>query len=125
MEMLAISAIYTNTVFALIDSELGSSRLSDPDAARRQVLITFQAIPVDTLKAALAEAANQVVGGRFSTDLTGSGNIHFTHIPAGDFVADPRGLTWPDQWADRQSAARLDILGVAAPGADRDARHER
>ena len=39
---------------------------------------------------ALVEAANQVVGGRFSTDLTGSGNIHFTHSPAGDFVADPR-----------------------------------
>jgi hypothetical protein len=94
MEMLAISAIYTNTVFALIDHELGTSRLSDPDAARKHVLTAFQAIPVDTLKAALAEAANQVVGGRFSTDLTGSGNIHFTHIPAGDFVADPRGLTW-------------------------------
>ena len=94
MEMLAISAIYTNTVFALIDADLGTSRLSDPDAASKKVLTVFQAIPVDTLKATLAEAANQVVGGRFSTDLTGSGNIHFTHIPAGDFVADPRGLTW-------------------------------
>jgi hypothetical protein len=94
MEMLAISAIYTNTVFALIDAELGTSRLSDPDAARKQVLIAFQSIPAGTLKAALEDAANQVSGGSFNTDLTGSGNIHFTHIPAGDFVADPRGLTW-------------------------------
>ena len=94
MEMLAISAIYTNTVFGLIDKELGTSRLADPDAARRQVLLAFQSIPAATLKAALSEAADQVIGGSFSTDLTGSGNIHFTHTPAGDFVADPRGLTW-------------------------------
>ncbi|WP_374942975.1 hypothetical protein [Sphingomonas sp.] len=94
MEMLAISAIYTNTVFGLIDKELGTSRLADPDAARRQVLVAFQSISADTLKAALTDATGQVVGGDFTTDLTGSGNIHFTHTPAGDFVADPRGLTW-------------------------------
>ena len=94
MEMLAISAIYTNTVFGLIDKELGTSRLADPDAARQRVLTAFQSIPAATLKAALGDATNQVVGGNFSTDLTGSGNIHFTHTPAGDFVADPRGLTW-------------------------------
>ena len=94
MEMLAISAIYTNTVFGMIDKELGTSRLADPAEAQRRVLATFQAIPAATLKAALHDATGQVVGGRFSTDLTGSGNIHFTHSPAGDFVADPRGLTW-------------------------------
>ncbi len=94
MEMLAISAIYTNTVFGLIDEKLGTARLADPDAARKQVLTAFQAIPVATLKAAIADATKQVAGGSFTTDLTGSGNIHFTHSPAGDFVADPRGLTW-------------------------------
>ncbi len=94
MEMLAASAIYTNTVFGLIDKELGTSRLADPDEAQRRVLAAFQAIPAATLKAALDDASRQVVGGSFSTDLTGSGNIHFTHSPAGDFVADPRGLTW-------------------------------
>lgn len=94
MEMLAISAIYTNTVFGMIDEKMGTARLADPDAARQQVLTAFQAIPAPTLKAALADAARQVSGGNFSTDLTGSGNIHFTHTPAGDFVADPRGLTW-------------------------------
>ena len=94
MEMLAASAIYTNTVFGLIDKELGTSRLADPDEARRRVLAVFQSIPPATLKAALDDATRQVVGGRFTTDLTGSGNVHFTHSPAGDFVADPRGLTW-------------------------------
>lgn len=94
MEMLAISAIYTNTVFGLIDKELGTSRLADRDAARRQVLVAFETIPANTLKAALDDAANQVIGGNFTTDLTGSGSIHFTHTPTGDFVADPRGLTW-------------------------------
>jgi hypothetical protein len=94
MEMLAISAIYTNTVFGLIDKELGTSRLADPDAARKQVLVAFQSIPTATLKAALGETAKQVSGGSFTTDLTGSGNVHFTHTPAGDFVADPRGATW-------------------------------
>lgn len=94
MEMLAASAIYTNTVFSLIDKELGTSRLADPDAAKRQVLLAFGKIPVATLQTALRDAVGQVVTGRFSTDLTGSGNIHFTHSPAGDFVADPRGLTW-------------------------------
>jgi hypothetical protein len=94
MEMLAISAIYTNTVFGMIDEKIGNARLADPDAARQQILTTFQAIPAPTLKTALADAAKQVIGGDFSTDLTGSGNIHFTHTPAGDFVADPRGLTW-------------------------------
>lgn len=94
MEMLAISAIYTNTVFGLIDKELGTSRIADPVEAQRRVLAAFQAIPAATLKAALEDASRQVVGGSFSTDLTGSGNIHFTHSPAGDFVADPRGLTW-------------------------------
>jgi hypothetical protein len=94
MEMLAISAIYANTVFGMIDEKMGTARLADPDAARQQVLTAFQAIPAPMLKAALADAARQVSGGNFSTDLTGSGNIHFTHTPAGDFVADPRGLTW-------------------------------
>lgn len=94
MEMLAISAIYTDTVFGMIDKDLGTSRIADPAEAQRRVLATFQAIPAATLKAALHYAAEQVIGGRFSTDLTGSGNIHFTHSPAGDFVADPRGLTW-------------------------------
>lgn len=94
MEMLAVSAIYTNTVFGMIDKELGTSRIADPDEARKRVLAAFQNIPAATLKAALDDASKQVVGGSFSTDLTGSGNIHFTHSPAGDFVADPRGLTW-------------------------------
>ena len=94
MEMLAISAIYTDTVFGMIDKALGTSRLSDPDAAKRQVLIAFQSIPAASLKAATQDAARQVIGGSFTTDLTGSGNIHFRHDRAGDFVADPRGLTW-------------------------------
>lgn len=94
MEMLAASAIYANTVFGLIDKELGTVRLADPQAAKERVLAAFQAIPAPTLKIALQNASDQVSRGRFSTDLTGSGNIHFTHSPAGDFVADPRGLTW-------------------------------
>lgn len=46
------------------------------------------------LAAALKRASGQVSGGRFTTDLTGSGNVHFTHAPAGDFVGDARGVTW-------------------------------
>jgi len=94
MEALAISAIYTNAVFAAIDERLGTNRLADPDEARARVLAEFQATPVATLKAMLDDAADQVVGGHFTTDLTGSGNIHFYHSGAGDFVADARGLTW-------------------------------
>ena len=94
MEMLAASAIYTSTVFGMIDKELGTARLADPAAAQQQVLIAFQKMPVATLSAALQDAVGQVAGGRFNTDLANSTNIHFTHSPAGDFVADPRGLTW-------------------------------
>lgn len=94
MEMLAISAIYTNDVFALIGEELSGVRLSDPDAAQARVIAAYQAIPPTKLTAALSRAAAQVEGGRFTTDLTGSGNIHFTHSPAGDFVGDARGVTW-------------------------------
>ena len=94
MEALAISAIYTNAVFAAIDERLGTNRLADPDEARTRVLAEFQAIPVATLRAMLDDAASQVVGGHFTTDLAGSGNIHFYHSGAGDFVADARGLTW-------------------------------
>lgn len=94
MEMLAISTMYTNAVFGMIDEELGTSRLADPDAATQQILLTFQKIPVATLKSLLQNAAQQVSSGRFNTDLTGSGNIHFENSRAGDFVADPRGVTW-------------------------------
>ena len=94
MEMLAISAIYTNDVFALLDEQLGGAKLADPDDARARVLTTFQAIPFAQLKAMLDGATRKVVGGHFNTDLTGSGNVHFTHAPAGDFVGDARGLTW-------------------------------
>lgn len=94
MEMLAASAIYANTVFGLIDETIGNVRLSNPEAARREILEAFQKIPVTTLHAALQDAVGTMVEGRFSTDLTGSGNIHFTHAPAGDFVADARGITW-------------------------------
>jgi hypothetical protein len=62
-------------------------------ATRKQVLIAFQSIPVDTLKAAIAEAENQVSRNGCTTDLTGSGNIHFTHIPAGYFAVDPQRVT--------------------------------
>ena len=94
MEMLAVSAIYTNDVFALLGEELAGTRLADPDEAQRRVLAAFQAIPPATLATALKRASDQVSGGTFSTDLTGSGNIHFMHRPAGDFVGDARGLTW-------------------------------
>jgi len=94
MEMLAASAIYANTVFGLIDTALGTVRLAAPDVARQKVLAAFQAIPAATLKSILVDACEHVTHGSFSTDLTGSGNIHFTHSPAGDFVADPRGTTW-------------------------------
>jgi len=94
MELLAISAIYTNDVFARLGEELGGTRLVDPDAASARVLAAYQAIPAADLAAALKRASSQVIGGRFSTDLTGSGNIHFTHSAAGDFVGDARGLTW-------------------------------
>lgn len=94
MELLAISAIYTNDVFALLGEELAGTRLADPDAAQARVIAAYQSIPAPTLAAALKRAARQVSGGRFTTDLTGSGNVHFSHAPAGDFVGDARGLTW-------------------------------
>lgn len=94
MEMLAVSAIYTNDVFALLGEELAGTRLADPDEAQRRVIAAYQAIPAPTLAAALKRASDQVVGGSFTTDLTGSGNVHFTHSPAADFVGDARGVTW-------------------------------
>ena len=94
MELLAISAIYTNDVFALLGEELAGIRLADPDAAQARVIAAYQSIPAGTLAAALKRAAGQVSGGRFTTDLTGSGNVHFTHSPAGDFAGDARGVTW-------------------------------
>lgn len=94
MELLAISAIYTNDVFALLGEQLAGTRLADPDAASARVMAAYQAIPAADLAAALKRASGQVVGGHFSTDLTGSNNVHFTHSVAGDFVGDARGLTW-------------------------------
>ncbi|MFY0108239.1 hypothetical protein ABTP98_19385, partial [Acinetobacter baumannii] len=73
MELLAVSAIYTNDVFALLGEQLAGTRLADPDEAQRRVIAAFQAIPAGTLAAALKRASDQVVGGSFTTDLTGSG----------------------------------------------------
>lgn len=94
MQMLAVSAMFANDVFALIARELQGTSLADPDQAQARVLETYRAIPVSTLRAMLAAASDKVERGRFTTDLTGSGNIHFQHSGAGDFVADARGLTW-------------------------------
>ena len=58
------------------------------------MLAVYQSIPGADLKRALDAASGQVIGGDFTTDLTGSGNVHFTHRPAGDFVGDARGVTW-------------------------------
>lgn len=94
MEMLAASAIYSNDVFAVISRQLGGVRLTDPDAAQARVLAAYHAIPPEQLRAMLGAAVTKVTQGRFTTDLTGSGNVHFTHSSAGDFVADARGTTW-------------------------------
>ena len=94
MEMLSIAAIYSNDVFSRIAKSLGGIRLADPDDARQRVLASFQALPPGQLKALLTAAANQVAAGTFNTDLTNSGNVHFVNSAAGDFVGDPRGITW-------------------------------
>jgi hypothetical protein len=93
MEMLAISAIFSNEVFGEIASQLDGVRLADPEAAKKRVIDIYKAIPADRLMKRLSEISRQVEAGRFSVDLTGSGNIHFTHT-MGDFVGDARGMTW-------------------------------
>jgi hypothetical protein len=93
MEALAISAIFANEVFAQIAAELDGVRLSDPQAARQRVIQLYQEIPGDKLLARLAEIRRDIEAGGFTTDLTGSRNIHFTHR-LGDFVGDARGMTW-------------------------------
>ncbi len=94
MDMLAASVIYTNDVFSLIASELDGVTLNDPDFAKKRVIDIYNKIPADQLKALLAAASERVTKGKYSTDLTGSGNIHFTNSLGGDFVADARGVTW-------------------------------
>lgn len=94
MDMLAASAMYTNDVFALIATELDGVTLNDPDAAQKRVIEIYNNIPADKLKALLTAASERVRQGKYSTDLTGSGNIHFTNSVGGDFVADARGVTW-------------------------------
>jgi hypothetical protein len=93
MEALAISAIFANEVFAQIATELDGVRLADPQAARHRVIQLYQAIPSDRLLARLAEIRRDIEAGGFTTDLTGSRNIHFNH-KLGDFVGDARGMTW-------------------------------
>lgn len=94
MDMLATSAIYTNDVFTLISAELDGVTLNDPDAAKKRVIEIYNKIPAEQLKALLTAANERVQRGKYSTDLTGSGNIHFSHSMGGDFVADARGVTW-------------------------------
>lgn len=93
MELLAISAIYSNEVFGEIASQLDGVRLADPEAAKKRVIDIYKAIPADRLFKRLSEISAQVEAGRFNVDLTGSGNIHFIHT-MGDFVGDARGMTW-------------------------------
>ena len=94
MQMLAVSAMFANDVFALIAKDLQGTSLADPDQAQARVLEAYRDIPVSTLRAMLATASDRVERGNFTTDLTGSGNVHFQHSGTGDFVADARGLTW-------------------------------
>lgn len=94
MEMLSIAAIYTNDVFARIAQTLGGVRLADPDDAHNHALAAYQAIPAADLKSMLARAGQQAGSGRFNTDLASANSVHFVHSTAGDFVGDPRGLTW-------------------------------
>jgi hypothetical protein len=93
MEALAISAIFANEVFAQIASQLDGVRLADPQAARQRVIQLYQEIPGGKLLTRLAEIRRDIEAGGFTTDLTGSRNIHFTHR-LGDFVGDARGMTW-------------------------------
>jgi hypothetical protein len=93
MEALAISAIFASEVFAQIASQLDGVRLADPQAARQRAMQLYHAIPGDKLLARLAEIRRDIEAGGFTTDLTGSRNIHFTHR-LGDFVGDARGMTW-------------------------------
>lgn len=94
MGMLATSAIYANDVFGIISTELGGVTLNDPVAAKKRIIEIYNNIPPTQLKALLAAANDKVRRGNYSTDLTNSGNIHFVHQSAGDFVADARGVTW-------------------------------
>ena len=93
MEMLSISAIFTDEVFGEIASQLDGVRLADPDAAKARAMEIYRAMPADKLLARIAAITRQVEAGRFNSDLTGSNNIHFTHT-LGDFVGDARGMTW-------------------------------
>jgi hypothetical protein len=94
MAMLAISAAFTNDVFARIARELDGVTLNDPDQAKKRVIEIYKSIPASELKAILLAHTKTITNGRYSTDLTGSGNIHFINQPAGDFVADARGVSW-------------------------------
>ncbi len=94
MQGIAISAVFTNAVFEDIAHQLEGVRLADPDAAHARVLAAFRSIPPEKLKAMLDAASGQVTSGRFTTDLAGSGNVHFINSDAGDFVSDRRGVTW-------------------------------
>lgn len=94
MQMLSTAAMFANDVFGLIARDLQGTNLADPDDASARVLAAYRAIPAPKLRAMLAAAADRVEAGGFTTDLTGSGNIHFIHSDAGDFVGDARGVTW-------------------------------
>ena len=94
MDMLAISSVYANNVFSEIAAQMAGVTLSDPDEAQKRVLAIFQSIPADKLHAMLLDATRLVESGKYTTDLTGSGNIHFTNNTAGDFVGDARGVVW-------------------------------
>ena len=94
MEMLAASAIFANDVFGTIAKKLRGVRLADTDESQTRVLAAYRAIPAKHLRTMFDSAVEQVSDGRFTTDATGSGNIHFIHSAAGDFVAGARGLTW-------------------------------
>lgn len=94
MESIAASAIYANDVFATIARQFEGVHLADPADAQARVRAAYHAIPPGQLRAMLAAAVAKVEDGRFTTDLTGSGNVHFINSAAGDFVSDARGTTW-------------------------------
>jgi hypothetical protein len=92
--MFTASAIYTNEVFAKIAQQLDGVTLADPDAANERILRAYQSIPIAELKSILKRASADAERPEFNIDLAGSHNIHFVAWPAGDFVADQKGVTW-------------------------------
>ena len=91
-----VSAELANRVYNKIAHDVSnySDKFSDPDAAKKVIVDSFNSIPNETLESWLTEAIQNAMSRGRTVDLTGSNSVHWSATDGGDYNGDRTGLVW-------------------------------